>query len=100
VRELENVIEGAVVVRRGNTVTGDHLPEAVGASPGDRICIPGSTLAEIERHAIATTLKAGRGCTARTAEGLGVSLRKVQYKLQEYGIVLERTTRAKRPRLS
>ena len=51
---------------------------------------PGSTLAEIERHAILTTLEACRGRTAAAAQMLDISLRKIQYKLHEYGVTLNR----------
>jgi transcriptional regulator with GAF, ATPase, and Fis domain len=46
--------------------------------------IPGATMAEIERYAIIATLKAARGSTALTARMLGLSVRKVQYRLSEY----------------
>ncbi len=46
--------------------------------------IPGSTLEAIERYAILRTLEATSGSTGRVAEILGISIRKVQYKLQEY----------------
>jgi len=47
--------------------------------------IPGWSLAEIERYAILKTLEAEAGSTSRAAEVLGISVRKIQYKLQEYG---------------
>jgi DNA-binding NtrC family response regulator len=40
---------------------------------------------EIERYAITQTLEACGGSTSRAAELLGISVRKIQYKLQEYG---------------
>ena len=42
-------------------------------------------MADIERHAILSTLEATGGSTGRAAEILGISVRKIQYKLQEYG---------------
>jgi two-component system response regulator HydG len=91
VRELENVIERAVVLCDGPKLTGKHLPAGVGAIPKGAIRIPGSTLAEIERHAILTTIEACSGHTVAAAEMLDVSVRKVQYKLQEYGVKLQRS---------
>ena len=41
-------------------------------------------MADIERHAILKTYEAAGGSTARTAEILGISVRKVRYKLNEY----------------
>ena len=49
------------------------------------IRIPGSTMAELERYAILTTLEATQGSTARAAELLDISVRTIQYRLQEYG---------------
>ncbi|HUH05561.1 MAG TPA: sigma-54 dependent transcriptional regulator [Kofleriaceae bacterium] len=86
VRELENAIERAVVMSTGNQVGTDALPSSVkpaalldGAPP-----IPGSTLEELEKYAILTTLEATGGSTSRAAEILGISVRKIQYKLHAY----------------
>jgi len=49
------------------------------------IQIPGSTMAEIERHAIEATLDAVAGSTTRAAEMLDISVRTIQYRLHEYG---------------
>jgi len=46
--------------------------------------IPGATLAEIERVAILRTLAAVGGSTSRAASVLGVSTRKIQYRLRAY----------------
>ena len=46
--------------------------------------IPGATLFEIEREAILRTLEQAGGSTARAAEVLGISVRKIQYRLKEY----------------
>ena len=47
--------------------------------------IPGSNMADIERFAILKTLEAYGGSTSKAAEVLGISVRKIQYKLHEYG---------------
>jgi DNA-binding NtrC family response regulator len=47
--------------------------------------VPGSTIADLERHAILETLKAVSGSTSKAARILGISPRKIQYKLHEYG---------------
>ncbi len=91
VRELENVIERAVVLCDGPTLTAKHLPAGVGAVPRGAIRIPGSTLGEIERHAILTTLEACAGKTGTAAQMLDISVRKIQYKLHEYGVTLQRS---------
>ncbi len=87
VRELENVIERAVVVAEGESIEPHHLPPelAVSSRRGSAPIIPGATLDELERHAILTTLESVGGSTSRAAEILDISVRKIQYKLQEYG---------------
>jgi two-component system response regulator HydG len=52
--------------------------------------IPGSSMAEIERHAIMTTLDACGGSTTQAAQMLAISVRKIQYRLHEYRVNLER----------
>ena len=97
VRELENVIERAVVLCDGPKLTAKHLPAGVGAVSRGTIRIPGSTMGEIERHAILATLEACGGRTAQAAQMLDISVRKIQYKLHEYGISMQRTTTLKPP---
>ncbi len=86
VRELENVIERAVVLAEGETIEVSHLPPelAVAARRGGPPPIPGSTMDELERYAITKTMEAVGGSTGKAAEILGISVRKIQYKLQEY----------------
>jgi two-component system response regulator HydG len=92
VRELENVMERAVVLCDGPKLTAKHLPAGVGASSRSSVRIPGSTMEEIERNAILATLEACGGRTAQAAQMLDISVRKIQYKLHEYGVILQRTT--------
>jgi DNA-binding NtrC family response regulator len=86
VRELENAIERAVVVCRGDTVRPEDLSSSIvpAQSAEGTPAIPGTTLAELERYAILKTLEVTGGATSRAAEMLGISPRKIQYKLQEY----------------
>ena len=87
VRELENVVERAVVLADGESIETTHLPPEVVPASESRAAplIPGSSMGDIERYAILTTLEAQGGSTSRAAEVLGISVRKIQYKLQEYG---------------
>ncbi|WP_394821931.1 sigma-54-dependent transcriptional regulator [Pendulispora albinea] len=87
VRELENAIERAVVLCDGTQIEARQLPPTLvpqtqreGPPP-----IPGSTIADLERYAILKTLEACGGSTSKAAMLLGVSTRKIQYKLHEYG---------------
>jgi two-component system response regulator HydG len=88
VRELENAMARAARACTGDLVGIDDLPTVLrGARPDEgtgSALIPGASLFEIEREAILRTLDAVGGSTARAAEVLGVSVRKVQYRLKEY----------------
>jgi len=85
VRELENVIERAVVLAAGGRVGAAELPPHIVPQPGTAgVHIPGSTLEEIERFAILKALEATGGSTSKAADMLGISVRKIQYKLHEY----------------
>jgi len=86
VREIENAIERAVVLCEGPLIQGDDLPIDVAPMPGHAIRIPGSTMSEIERYAILSTLEATNGSTTKAAEMLDISVRTIQYRLHEYGI--------------
>lgn len=86
VRELENIIERAVVLCQNDIIDVEHLPRHIVSSTQpfrDQISIPGSTMEEIERHAILETYKMEHGNTKQTAKVLGISQRKVQYKLRD-----------------
>ncbi|HSN90154.1 MAG TPA: sigma-54 dependent transcriptional regulator [Anaeromyxobacteraceae bacterium] len=88
VRELENVVERACASSRLREIGVEDLPPVLSGAAADRgsasALIPGATLFEIEREAILRTLEEVGGSTARAAEVLGVSIRKIQYRLKEY----------------
>jgi DNA-binding NtrC family response regulator len=88
VRELENAVERSVVLFRGTELTADDLPPSLrgprprAKEPGS--LIPGGNMYEIEREAILRTLEMVGGSTSKAAEVLGISVRKIQYRLKEY----------------
>jgi DNA-binding NtrC family response regulator len=88
VRELENAIERAVVMCEGDVIEREDLPTS---AHGDlqngsvMALIPGITMSELERVAILRTLDAVDGSTAKAAEILGISQRKIQYRVKEWG---------------
>jgi len=87
VRELENMVERAVVMCNEKTIGRRHFPvvtDTRNAGLDEIPPIPGSSLQEIERYSIQKTLEAVGGNRTRAAEILGISLRKIQYKLKEY----------------
>jgi DNA-binding NtrC family response regulator len=87
VRELENAIERAVVMCSGTAIDAELLPgHGADTSAELGMLVPGITLDELERMAILQALEAASGSTARAAEMLGVSRRKIQYRLKEWGL--------------
>ncbi len=86
VRELENAIERAVIVCRTDAIGPADISLTTGVTtrPDSAPPIPGSSLAEIERYAILQTLEQTGGVTSKAAEILGISSRKIQYRLREY----------------
>ena len=85
VRELENAIERAVVLCDGAKIEARHLPVPITPGAQDALPpIPGSTIYDLEKYAILKTLEACKGSTSKAATILGISPRKIQYKLHEY----------------
>jgi two-component system NtrC family response regulator len=86
VRELSTELEQAVHRTTGREIgAGDLSHVLVGSASGDiGALIPGASLFEIERDAILRTLERVGGSSVRAAELLGVSVRKIQYRLREY----------------
>ncbi|MEE9305826.1 MAG: sigma-54-dependent Fis family transcriptional regulator [bacterium] len=84
VQELENTIERAVVLCRGDLVTEDDLPEEVRLEGEEKkkLVIPmGTRLEEIEKQVIVETLKHYRGNKQAAAKALGIAARTIYRKL-------------------
>ncbi|MEZ4287214.1 MAG: sigma-54 dependent transcriptional regulator [Polyangiales bacterium] len=94
VRELQNAMERALVFAEGNEITAESLPLDVNTADDDalRLMIPGTTLAEVERFAILRTLEAVGGSPSKAAALLGISRRKVHYKLRQWALATRATT--------
>jgi DNA-binding NtrC family response regulator len=86
VRQLDNCIERAVVLCQSAEIEPRHLPREImqHRTTDEAPPIPGSSMAELERYAILKTLEHVRGSTSKAAEILGISPRKIQYRLAEY----------------
>ena len=88
VRELENLARNVTAMSSKSIITEEDLPPSVvpPRAPGDTplIQVPGMTLAELERAAILLTYRGLGGNANATAEALGISVRKVHYRLREY----------------
>jgi len=83
IRELQNVVERAVILARGE-IDASHLNLEAGAAAGRS---PGKgALQESERETIRTVLARVGGNRRRAAEILGISVRTLQYRIKEYGL--------------
>ncbi len=86
IRELQNVLERAVILGRGS-ITLNNIPEQVRCGKGMECLSSDHSLKEKEKNAILEAL-AISGNNRRVAAGrLGISRRTLQYRLKEYGIV-------------
>ena len=87
IRELENTIERAVVLARGETLGLDDLPEAMrpeGSGAARNLVFPiGTKLRDIERVAILETLKHTGGDKKLAARLLGIAARTIYRRLEE-----------------
>ncbi|MHB8770904.1 MAG: sigma-54-dependent transcriptional regulator [Syntrophales bacterium] len=94
VRELENVIERAVLLCVGDSITAENLclEEATPPYPqqgqsseeSESVAGKGMTLRAMEKNLIFETLQSVNGNKTRASEMLGVSVRTIRNKLNEY----------------
>ena len=89
VRELENAIERAVVMARNEYVEPNDLPSNINVntkkSRKETFRIPsGATMKEIEKKVIIETLQTTNGSKSKAAKILGISTRKIEYKIKEW----------------
>ncbi|MBS1902218.1 MAG: sigma-54-dependent Fis family transcriptional regulator [Bacteroidetes bacterium] len=89
IRELKNVIERAVILSTGNTLTEDLLPEDVRSARNSDASaahdvIP--TLDELERKHITDILRKCSNNKTQAATLLGISVATLYRKLKEYGL--------------
>ncbi len=88
VRELENVVEQAVVLAPGTRIDESSLPEEVSGEKGPQDVLQvavGSTLAQTEKQLILETLRKSGGNKTLAAKLLGIGVRTLYRKLEEYG---------------
>jgi DNA-binding NtrC family response regulator len=88
VRELENCLERTCTINTTNLIELRHLPTPVLAQPNTQPT-PGSngisTLAELEKRAILSTLQSTHGDKLKAADLLGIGKTTLYRKLKEYG---------------
>ena len=92
-RELENLIERAVVLCRGDLITTEDLPfhlregrpeEPKGVHQKGKGLT--DSLEEIEKELILKALQQHQGVQTKAAESLGISERVLRYKMKKYAL--------------
>jgi len=88
VRELENLIERAVVLCRGDVIDRGDLPLILDEpdAPSEATTQLTAAVEGLERRMIREALKRANGVQTRAAELLGVTERALRYKLKKYGL--------------
>jgi DNA-binding NtrC family response regulator len=97
VRQLESVVERAVLLSEGDEIGPELLPPEVreGAARGESasssglsLDIPdaGINLEEVERELLEKAVRKAGGTLSRAAKLLGISYRTLQYRLDKFGI--------------
>jgi two-component system response regulator AtoC len=96
VRELEHIIERAVIVADGNTIEFKHLPRRFhkAVSPPLDATKKFMTLAEMQKKYILEVLEATGGNKSKSTELLGISRAALWRKLKQYKEDKHRTTPA------
>ncbi len=96
IRELENIIERAVVLSTGDMITVEDLPIYIIEGVGDignelkMLSLP-ERLKEIERRMIVSALKRNNYIKTAAAKELGISESTLRYKIESLGIDIKKT---------
>jgi DNA-binding NtrC family response regulator len=91
IRELENILERAIVISRGPLISTEDLPfKSQNLKHAQAADEKGRTLRKsieaLERRSIEEALEEARGNQTHAATALGLSERMLRYKLKKYGL--------------
>ncbi len=92
VRELESVIERASVLRRGDIITPEDLPDKLKKERGGieslilNLPDEGIALEDLEKSLIVKALEKHKGNQTRAAEYLGITRPTLIYRMEKYGL--------------
>ncbi len=84
IRELENVLERAVILAGNSIVQASHIAIEVHETNEDSPAFTGMTLSQVEQKLILQTLQLTEQNRTRAAEILGISIRTLRNKINEY----------------
>ena len=97
IRELENIIESAMVMSSDETITLDDLPDYIVKKGEEKIdldkIVPRNlplteALQQIEGQLIQRALQSSNNVQSKAAEILGISRRVMHYKMRKYGMLI------------
>jgi two-component system NtrC family response regulator len=92
VRELENIVERAIVLARDDMITTSDLPGTVKGESLEKTCIETTSgnfqdrVESFEKELIIQALQESNGVQTKAAELLGMTERHLRYKLKKYGM--------------
>lgn len=91
VRELENIIERAVVISRGSVISLEDLPfkeeqASLTSASEEKKGTLREILEALERHLIQEAMESAGSNQTQAAASLGLSERMLRYKLKKYGL--------------
>jgi DNA-binding NtrC family response regulator len=94
-RELEAMLEVAVLRTHGDWLTLESFPGLAGAAPDASaaelvVRLPGSSLREVELQTLRLALRLTGGRVVRTAELLGITRHALRRKLEKHGLTPQR----------
>ncbi len=87
VRELHNVIERAIILSRDSRLTLPPLTTLLIEGTPESATKRLRSIRDLEKEAIETTIRETDGHRRKAAKILGISIRTLQYKLKEYGLL-------------
>lgn len=93
VRELENIVQRAVILTRGDVITTDELPAVVKGLANDPP-VPASgpphdlsgAVEKLEKEFVFESLRIHGGNQSKAARDLGISERNLRYRLKKWGV--------------
>jgi two-component system NtrC family response regulator len=93
VRELENIVQRAVILARGDTISLAELPQVVKglknddtpAAPAAARDLPGA-VEKLEKDLVFESLRVNGGNQSKAARDLGISERNLRYRLKKWGV--------------
>ncbi len=87
VRELQNIIERAIVLTRGELITKEELPMSIADTSKSHVSGKlNEAVSKIEKQMILDALNRTKGNQTKAASELGISERVLRYKIKKYEI--------------